>query len=107
METPMAKPLPLEWRKDQQLPRDLVELRDHLDQLPLTMRDHLIPICDRVGHFARLQNRLVRIAQDAVDQLQLEVKYLLFDLEATRRERDELREQIEADGGTIDIDDEE
>lgn len=107
METPMAKPLPLEWRKDQQLPRDLVELRNHLDQLPLTMRDPLIPLCDRVGHFARLQNRLVRIAQDAVDQLQLEVKYLLFDLEATRRERDELREQMAADGGAIDIDDEE
>ena len=78
----------------------------HLDQLPLSMRDHLIPLCDRVSHYARLQNRLVRIAQDAVDQLQLDVKYLLFDLEATRRERDELREQLHAEGDHIDIDDE-
>ena len=102
----MAKPLSLEWRKDQQLPRELIELRNHLDQLPLSMRDHLIPLCERVGHFARLQSRLVRIAQDAVDQLQLDVKYLLFDLEATRRERDELREHLQADGGPIDIDEE-
>ena len=91
----MAKPLSVEWRKDQQLPQELVELRNHLDKLPLQVRDQLIPLCDRVGHFARLQNRLVRIAQDAVDQLQLDVKYLLFDLEATRRERDELRDHFQ------------
>ena len=89
----MAKPLPLDWRKDQQLPHELIELRNHLDQLPLAVREQLVPLCDRAGHFARLQSRLVRIAQDAVDQLQLDVKYLQFDLEATRRERDEsLRE---------------
>ncbi len=92
----MAKPLSLDWRKDPQLPHDLVDLRNHLDQLPLPLRDQLIPLCDRAGHFARLQNRLVRIAQDAVDQLQLDVKYLLFDLEATRRERDELRGHLES-----------
>ena len=60
------------------------------------MCNQLIPLCDRAGHFARLQSRLVRIAQDAVDQLQLDIKYLLFDLEATRRERDELREHLQA-----------
>ncbi|MCS7045674.1 MAG: hypothetical protein NZO58_04895 [Gemmataceae bacterium] len=90
----MARPLPVEWRKDQQLPEDLIKLRDHLDKLPLPLRNELIPLCDRVGHFARLQNRLVRIAQDAVDQLQLDIKYLLFDLEATRRERDQLRSYL-------------
>lgn len=92
----MGKPLTLDWRKDQQLPHELVELRNHLDQLPLSVRDQLIPLCDRAGHFARLQSRLVRIAQDAVDQLQLDVKYLLFDLEATRRERDKYRDHLES-----------
>ena len=38
--------------------------------------------------------RLLRIAQEAVDQLQLDVKYLQFDLEATRRERDELMREM-------------
>jgi len=90
----MAQPLASEWRHDQQLPRDLIDLRNHLDQLPLHLREPLIGLCDRVGHYARLQSRLVRIAQDAVDQLQLDVKYLSFDLEATRRERDELYQQL-------------
>ena len=101
----MAKTLTLDWRKDPQLPNDLVDLRDHLDKLPLPLREQLIPLCDRAGHFARLQSRLVRIAQDAVDQLQLDVKYLLFDLEATRRERDELRGYLES--MDIDLDQEE
>ena len=90
----MAKPLPTEWRHDQ-VPQELVDLRDHLDKLPLHMRDKLVPLCDRLGHFTRLQGRLVRIAQDAVDQLQLDIKYLVFDLEATRRERDLLIHQIQ------------
>lgn len=94
----MAKPLSLEWRKDQHIPQELFDLRDYLEKLPLPVREHLVPLCERVGHFARLQNRLVRIAQDAVDQLQLDVKYLAFDLEATRRERDELRSRLHVEG---------
>jgi len=90
----MSNPLPTDWRKDQ-MPQDLIELRSHLDTLPLHQREKLLPLCERVAHFTKLQNRLVRIAQDAVDQLQLDVKYLLFDTEATRRERDELRELLE------------
>lgn len=90
----MAKPLQLEPRQDQ-LPQELNELRGQLDRLPLHWREKLLPLCERVSHFTRLQSKLVRIAQDAVDQLQLDVKYLLFDLEATRRERDELREILE------------
>jgi hypothetical protein len=89
----MAKPLPTEWRHDQ-VPQELIDLRDHLDKLPLPFREKLVPLCDRLGHFTRLQSRLVRIAQDAVDQLQLDIKYLVFDLEATRRERDLLIHQI-------------
>jgi hypothetical protein len=90
----VAEPLKLEWRKDQ-LPQELIDLRTHLDMLPGGLREKLVPLCDRVGHFARLQGRLVKIAQDAVDQLQLDVKYLMFDLEATRRERDSLRQELE------------
>jgi len=90
----MAEPLKLEWRKDQ-IPAELVELRHHLDRLPLPLREKLVPLCERASHFTRLQSKLVRIAQDAVDQLHLDTKYLLFDLEATRRERDELRRLLD------------
>ena len=90
----MAEPMRLEWRKDQ-IPQELIDLHGQLNQLPLSVRDKLMPLCERVGHFTRLQGRLVRMAQEAVDQLQLDVKYLMFDLEATRRERDTFRQQLE------------
>lgn len=90
----MATPLSTDWRKDH-VPQDLVELRNHVEQMPLPLRSKLAPLCERVAHFTRLQGRLVKVAQDAVDQLQLDVKYLLFDVEATRRERDELRQLLE------------
>jgi hypothetical protein len=90
----MAKPMSVEWRKDQ-YPQELMDLRHHLDQLPLPLRDKLLPLIERVGHFSRLQSKLVHIAQDAVDQLQLDVKYLVYDLETTRRERDELKEILD------------
>src|SRR5262249_43971141 len=98
---PMTEPMKLEWRKDQ-VPAELTELRTHLDKLPLPVREKLVPLCERVAHYTRLQGKLVRIAQDAVDQLNLDIKYLLFDLEATRRERNELRtllDEIEEENG--------
>ncbi len=90
----MTEPLKLEWRKDQ-VPQDLIDLRSHLEQLPWFYREKLLPLCERVGHFTRLQGRLVKIAQDAVDQLQLDLKYLMFDLEATRRERDDCKKRLD------------
>jgi hypothetical protein len=90
----MAHPLRVDWKKEQ-LPQELAELSSRLDLLPRNLRESLVPLCDRVCHFTRLQSRLVKIAQDAVDQLQLDVKYLLFDVEVTRRERDALRQELE------------
>jgi hypothetical protein len=97
----MARPISPEWRKEQ-VPQELDELRQYLNQLPLPWRERLMPLCERVGHYTRLQSRLIRMAQDTVDQLQLDVKYLLFDVEATRRERDELLRELrgtESEGG--------
>ncbi|MBX9678660.1 MAG: hypothetical protein K2X38_07835 [Gemmataceae bacterium] len=93
----MAKPISLEFRKDQ-VPQELIDLKSHIEQLPLPLRDKMLPLVDRLGHYTRLQGRLVRIAQDAVDQLQLDIKYLLFDLDATRRERDDLAGRSEETG---------
>jgi len=35
--------------------------------------------------------RILEIMQEALSQLQVDMKYLVFDLECTRRERDKLR----------------
>src|SRR6266481_3641588 len=89
----MAAPKSPEWRKDQ-TPSELFELKKHIDELPLHLRQKLLPLCERLHHYNRLHSRLLKIAQEAVDQMQLDAKYMQFDLEATRRERDELLREI-------------
>jgi hypothetical protein len=69
-------------------------MRTQIDQLSWSQQQRLMPLWEKVGQFVGLQARLIRIAQEAVDQLHLDVKYLLFDLEVTRRERDALREEL-------------
>lgn len=76
-----------------------MELKKHVELLPLPNRQFLMPLCERLYHYTRLHSRLLRIAQEAVDQLQLDVKYLQFDLEATRRERDELLREMRGTEG--------
>jgi hypothetical protein len=90
----MAPPLPPSTRRDP-LPKEMLELCNEVGLLPLSQRKKLGPFCERVGHLLQLQGRLLRVAQDTVDQLQLDVKYLLFDLEITRRERDSLQQELE------------
>ena len=82
-------------KKKEELPPELVELRDQVDLLPRSVREKLAPLCDRVAHFVQLQARLIRIAQDAIDQLHMDNRYLNFDVEATRRERDALAAELE------------
>jgi chromosome segregation ATPase len=40
------------------------------------------------------KHRVIGLIQSAIQQLRLDVKYLIFDLEATRRERDEYKQQL-------------
>jgi hypothetical protein len=89
----MSAPHSKEWRKDQ-IPSELLDLRKQIEELPTQLRQKLLPLCERLHHYTRLHTRLLRIAQEAVDQLQLDAKYMQFDLEATRRERDELQREL-------------
>jgi hypothetical protein len=43
--------------------------------------------------------RIINLVQEALAQLRLDIKYLHFDLEATRRERDTYRQRLD-DGET-------
>ena len=59
------------------------------------MRTSIEPILLRVVESTRRRRRILNLVQDALSQLRLDMKYLLFDLEATRRERDDFRRQLE------------
>ncbi len=77
------------------LPADIVELTAALEKLPENQRQLLDQALSRVVDSTRRRRRILTLVQDALGQLRLDMKYLMFDLEATRRERDEYRRQNE------------
>jgi len=79
----------------EETPTDLSELALVLSHLPREHRDNIEPIFLRVVEGTKRRRRILSLVQDALSQLRLDMKYLMFDLEATRRERDELRRKME------------
>jgi hypothetical protein len=79
----------------QEVPRELVDLAAAIGQLPPEHREKVDPALVRVIDSTRRRRRILSLVQDALSQLRLDMKYLAFDLEATRRERDEYRRKFE------------
>ena len=84
--------------KTEQLPRDMVDLATVISRLPAEHREQLEPVFQRVADSTRRRRRILNLVQEALSQLRLDMKYLLFDLEATRRERNEYRRCLEGEG---------
>ena len=82
-----------------ELPYEITELAATLAELPAELRHKIDPLMHQVVESTRRRRRILNLVQDALSQLRLDMKYLLFDLEATRRERDEYRRQAEERAG--------
>ena len=82
-------------KNGQQLPKDVIELATAISTLPAEHREKLSPIFQRVVDSTKRRQRILSMVQEALSQLRLDMKYLLFDLEATRRERNEYRRTLE------------
>ncbi len=80
-----------------QLPADVERLMAAVDGLPDQQRQAIAPVVCGVMEATRRRRRILALVQEALSQLRLDMKYLLFDLEATRRERDQYRGQLEED----------
>lgn len=80
---------------DEELPRELVELGQRIAALPTHWQKDLNVAYGRVIESVRRRRRILSLVQEALAQLRLDIKYLMFDLEVTREERDQLREQLE------------
>jgi hypothetical protein len=80
-----------------ELPRELVELGKRLTLLPVTAQGDLPQLYNEVVESVRRRRRILTLVQEALSQLRLDIKYLMFDLEVTRRERDALRGCAESD----------
>ena len=81
--------------KSDKLTADMLELESAIAKLPTEHRAVLVPIFDRVAESTKRRRRILSLVQEALGQLRLDMKYLIFDLEATRRERDELHQRLE------------
>jgi len=77
------------------IPREVLDLADAINALPLEHRKSIEPFLTRVIDNNRRRRRILSLVQDALSQLRLDMKYLAFDLEATRRERDDFRKKLE------------
>jgi hypothetical protein len=94
-ETPMSEPVNIVKAATDDIPREILELADAINLLPEASRQKVEPFLARVIESTRRRRRILSLVQDALGQLRLDMKYLAFDLEATRRERDEYRRKIE------------
>lgn len=88
--------------KQDEVPADLLELTACIDALPVEHRIKLLPSLRRVTESSVRRRRILSLVQEALGQLRLDMKYLVFDLEATRRERDEFLEKLTELGDDFD-----
>ena len=73
---------------------DLKILVTVIETLPAEMQVTLRGAVNQVNTTLNRRKKILQMVNDAFGQLRLDVKYLMFDLEATRRERDELKERL-------------
>lgn len=83
--------------KNEELPKDMTELATLIANLPSSQRSLIEPVWQRVVQSTKRRRRILTLVQEALSQLRLDMKYLVFDLEATRRERDDFRRIVEED----------
>ena len=79
---------------NEELSHDILELVDVIDELPVQYQVKVRPALDKAIDGIKRRRRILKLVQDALSQLRMDMKYLIFDLEATRRERDAYRERL-------------
>lgn len=75
------------------LSAELRELVSAVALLPPTCRTLVESQVQAVVSAHQRRTRILTLVQEALAQLRLDMKYLVFDLEATRRERDDYKQR--------------
>lgn len=73
----------------------LGDLIDQISSLPADQREKLTALADDAKDRHARMKKTVADLQDSLDYLRLSIKYIMFDLEATRRENAYLRKLLE------------
>src|SRR3954470_17602021 len=80
---------------EQEFQSKLAELMGEISTLPPTERQKLEKLASETRQRHELLKATVSGLQESLDYLRLSIKYLVFDLEATRRENNYLRKMLE------------
>lgn len=80
---------------DQEFQSKLAELMGEISTLPAAERAKLEKLADETRARHQRLRATVNNLQESLDYLRLSIKYLVFDLEATRRENSLLRKMLE------------
>ncbi len=81
------------------LPAEIVDLQQRVGEVPEQYRVELERCVQRVVEFTQRRRRILNLVQEALGQLRLDMKYLMFDLDATRRERDLYKKTLDEQTG--------
>lgn len=93
MPTSTNSPTPLPFRQC----REYRDIQRALAQLP----NGSVPLANAVQAIEKVADdrdrsiRIIGLVQEALAQLRVDIKYLHFDLDATRKERDEYKRRLE------------
>lgn len=82
---------------EQQFQSKLAELMGEISTLPKAEREKLEQLAVQTRQRHEKLRQTVNGLQESLDYLRLSIKYLVFDLEATRRENGYLRKMLEAE----------
>lgn len=92
-----ARAAPGEEARAERPPAELLALRDRVREMDPAVRAELLPIIEEALEEARFRGRVLTVARDALIRLRLDLALARFDLDATRRERENLRKMLEAE----------
>jgi len=84
---------------EQDFQTKLAELMGEITTLPQAERKKLEKLADETRERHERLRQTVSTLQESLDYLRLSIKYLVFDLEATRRENGYLRKMLEETTG--------
>lgn len=83
---------------EQEFQQKLGELISQIDAVPESERSDLIKLAEETRARHDRMKKTIGDLQESLDYLRLSVKYLVFDLEATRRENQYLRKLLDRQG---------
>lgn len=76
-------------------PREIKDLLALIETLPLELRAGFTQVAQKIAEGFECRRQILKFVEESISQLRLDMKYLMFDLEATKRERDQFQAQLE------------